>query len=136
MTIWCLKGTGAIVFDHKLRVAYAAVSERCHEQLLNHYCRQIDYQPISFKSHSSNDKPIYHTNVIMSVGQDYVVACVDAIEEADREPFIECIQRSGKKLIDITFEQMEQHFCANILELKKPPRRTGVGFVEKCMGWL
>ncbi len=113
-----LEGTGAIVFDHKLRLAYAALSDRCHEPLLNQYCQQIDYQPMSFRSHSSNGKAIYHTNVIMSVGRDFVVACTAAIVEADRQRFIEAVQRSNKKLIDITMEQMEQAFCGNILELK------------------
>lgn len=113
-----LEGTGAIVFDHKLKLAYAALSDRCHESLLNHYCRQIDYHPISFCSHSSNGKPIYHTNVLMSVGLDFVVACVEAIVDQDRQSFIECVQRSGKKLIDINMAQMEQYFCGNILELK------------------
>ena len=113
-----LEGTGAIVFDHKWQLAYAALSERCDETLLNHFCRKIDYQPISFRSFSSNERPIYHTNVLMSVGRDFVVACLAAIDEKDRRRFIECVQRTGKKLIDITFEQMEQHFCGNILELK------------------
>jgi hypothetical protein len=112
-----LEGTGAIVFDHQQKLAYAALSDRCHQPLLEHYCNQIGYQAIVFSTASSNGKAIYHTNVLMSVGKDFVVACVEGIVEQDRQRFVDCVERSAKQLIEISLVQMEQHFCANILEL-------------------
>ncbi len=113
-----LEGTGAIVFDHQHQLAYAALSERCHEPLLDHFCQQIGYQPVSFNTRSSSGYPVYHTNVLMSVGEDFVVACMQSIVAADRPAFIASVEQSGKQLIDISMAQMEQFFCGNILELK------------------
>lgn len=112
-----LEGTGAIVFDHTHKIAYAALSERCHLPLLEDYCQHIGYKPHCFSTRSSEGNAIYHTNVVMSVGSDFVVCCVEAILRQDREDFVEKVQATGKTLIDINLEQMEQHYCGNILEL-------------------
>lgn len=112
-----LEGTGAIVFDHQHKIAYAALSERCHLPLLKQYCDSIGYKPVSFSTRSSEGNSIYHTNVLMAVGADFVVACVDAIVKYDRADFIAQVESTGKTLITITHEQMENHFCGNILEL-------------------
>lgn len=113
-----LEGTGAMVFDHSHKLAYAALSERCHQGLLDHYCQQIGYRPVSFSTRSSSGHPVYHTNVLMSVGEDFVVLCSQSIVDADRAGVIDTIKQSGKQLIDIDMAQMEQYFCGNILELK------------------
>jgi hypothetical protein len=113
-----LEGTGAIVFDHQHKLAYGALSERCHEPLLASFSQQIGYKPLGFSTVSSNGTPVYHTNVLMSVGEDFVVACTQAIVSQDRAAFIESVEQSGKQLVDITMAQMEQYYCANILELK------------------
>ena len=112
-----LEGTGAIVFDHEHKIAYAALSERCHLPLLEQHCQQIGYTPHHFSTRSSEGNAIYHTNVLMAVGKDFVVACVDAILKQDRDAFIAQVKNTGKHLIAITHEQMENHYCGNILEL-------------------
>lgn len=112
-----LEGTGAIVFDHQHKIAYAALSERCHLPLLKQFCESIDYTPFSFSTRSSEGNAIYHTNVLMSVGGDFVLACVDGIVKHDRDRFIAQVESTGKTLIMITHEQMESHYCGNILEL-------------------
>ncbi|MCJ8274279.1 MAG: arginine deiminase-related protein, partial [Psychrosphaera sp.] len=134
-----LEGTGAIVFDHAKKLAYAALSERCHEPLLNQFCQQIGYQPVSYSTCSSSGHPIYHTNVVMSVGQDFVVACVASIVESDRQSFVDTVQNSGKTLVEISLDQMEQHYCGNILELQSRSgkrvlalsQRAWAGFTEQ-----
>lgn len=113
-----LEGTGAIVFDHQHKIAYAALSERCHLPLLQQFCDSIGYTPCSFSTRSSEGNAIYHTNVLMAVGGDFVVACVDGILKHDRENFIATVESTGKTLIKITHEQMENHYCGNILELR------------------
>ena len=112
-----LEGTGAIVFDHQHKIAYAALSERCHLPLLEQFCLSIGYTPCSFSTRSSEGNAIYHTNVVMSVGSDFVVACTDGILKHDRESFVETVHSTGKTLITITLEQMESHYCGNVLEL-------------------
>ena len=127
-----LEGTGAIVFDHQHKIAYAALSERCHLPLLEQYCQSIGYQPVSFSTRSSEGNAIYHTNVLMAVGCDFVVACVDGILKQDREDFIAQVNSTGKTLIAITLEQMENHFCGNILELSNNQGERILALSEKA----
>jgi hypothetical protein len=134
-----LEGTGAIVFDHANKLAYAALSERCHESLLNQFCKQIGYQPVSYSTCSSRGHPIYHTNVVMAVGEDFVVSCVESIVQSDRQYFVDTVQNSGKTLVEISLEQMELHYCGNILELHSRSgqrvlalsQRAWLGFTEQ-----
>ena len=127
-----LEGTGAIVFDHEHRLAYAALSERCQESLLRSHCERIGYRPVAFTTQSSKGQPIYHTNVVMSVGKDFVVACVESIVEADRQGFLDALEASGKKLMDISFAQMEQHFLWQHSGAGNRRRQTTAGAV--CSG--
>jgi len=113
-----LEGTGSIIFDHKHKLAYAALSDRCQSKLLNTYVKNRGYQLIEFESFSSNGVPVYHTNVMLSVGANFVVVCLDAIPQQQRANVTNAIEASGKTLVDISFEQMEKHFCANILQLQ------------------
>lgn len=113
-----LEGTGAIIFDHEHQYAYAALSERCEEKIFLDYCLEYDCVPVIFHAASSHQQPIYHTNVIMSVGTKFAVVCSEALELKDRNKVTEQLEAHGKQVVDITFEQMEQSFCGNILEIK------------------
>jgi hypothetical protein len=113
-----LEGTGAIVFDHTHRNAYAAISERCSEKLFLDYCEYYQWIPTSFVACSSHQQPIYHTNVMMSVGKDFAVVCSESIADAQRASVIEQLKQHKSHLLEISYLQAEQHFCANILELK------------------
>ncbi|MCO7226785.1 arginine deiminase-related protein [Pleionea sp. CnH1-48] len=113
-----LEGTGVLVFDHPNRIVYAALSERCDGNVLAEYCQQYDWRSVSFQSTSSHQIPIYHTNVMMSVGSQFVVICLESIAADQRETVTRAIAESGKILIDISFKQMEEGFCGNILEVK------------------
>lgn len=113
-----LEGTGSIIFDHKNQIAYAAISERCDLSLFEDYCQQRGYTPISFNSQSSNGKPFYHTNVMMSVGEHFVVICLDSIkDEKQKQQLIDSFAKTKKEVIDISLEQTEKNFCGNILQL-------------------
>ncbi len=113
-----LEGTGAIVFDHIKRDAYAALSERCEAEIFNDYCKLYQWHAHSFEALSSQGHPIYHTNVMMSIGSNFAIICSESIPETQREKVMASLEASQKQLIDITFEQTEKFFCANILELK------------------
>ncbi len=113
-----LEGTGSIIFDHKHKKAYAALSERCEKEIFEEYAQEINYQPISFNTASSNGKAFYHTNVMLSIGEGFAAICSTAILEQDREKVLQELKSSHKQIIDLSLEQTEQSFCANILQLR------------------
>lgn len=112
-----LEGTGSVVFDHENRIAYACRSTRTNEILLKDYCDTIDYSPIIFDALDENKNAIYHTNVLMNIGQDYVVICLDAVKESGKSNLVESLNQSGKVIIPISYEQMN-NFAGNMLELE------------------
>lgn len=114
-----LEGTGAIIFDHQNKIAYASISERCDLELFNQFCKNNDLKAVSFSTQSSNGKAFYHTNVMMSIGENFVVICSQAINNVQqRQTVLTLLEQSNKEVIDITLKQAEESFCANILQLK------------------
>lgn len=115
-----LEGTGSIVLDRINRKAYAALSERTDARALEHFCDQLDFEPVAFKAFQTVDNqrlPIYHTNVMMSIGSGYAVVCLDCIDSDDeRKQVVDAIAQDGLELIAITEEQVNQ-FAGNMLEL-------------------
>jgi len=111
-----LEGTGAIVFDHQAKLAYVARSKRMHEAALNSLCERLGYEPVVFDASNSAGTPVYHTNVIMAVGTEFVMMALDMIEEKARQRVITAIQQSGKALIELSETQIAQ-FAGNTLEL-------------------
>ena len=116
-----LEGTGSMIFDHDQKLAYGSVSLRLDEELFRKYCEKIDYVPVifhSFQTANGERLPIYHTNVMMCVGEKFVVICLDCIDaEIEREKVIEVIKNSGKEIIAISENQMNQ-FAGNMLQVK------------------
>lgn len=113
-----LEGTGSIVFDHAARVAYACESPRTNLKLLSEFCQKVNYTPVSFRATDIKGQDIYHTNVLMSVGQNRVVICLDAIEDPIEKSMLkQRIERSGKAILDISHGQMAA-FAGNMLEVK------------------
>lgn len=115
-----LEGTGAIVFDHMSKLAYACCSQRMCEDALATLCQRLHYTPVVFNANSRAGVPVYHTNVMMAVGTEFVMAAVEMIEtESQRKEFINCVENSGKTLIELTERQVSQ-FAGNTLELDSP----------------
>ncbi|ATZ73301.1 amidinotransferase [Idiomarina sp. X4] len=112
-----LEGTGSIVFDHEHKLAYAARSKRMHESALKALCQKLGYEPVAFDATSRDGKPVYHTNVLMTVGSDFVMASVEMIrDDNERRRFVGTVAKSRKALVELTEEQIE-HFAGNTLEL-------------------
>ena len=65
-----LEGTGSVILDRINKLAYCSISKRSNEKLFNIFCKDIGYKPIIFSSFDSNGGVIYHTNVMMSIGDD------------------------------------------------------------------
>lgn len=115
-----LEATGSMVLDRGKRIAYCALSPRADEDLFIEFCEDFEYTPVIFKSYQTVDgkrKLIYHTNVMMAVTLNYVVVCLDSIDDKkERKNFVEHVLDSGKQIIDITEEQVE-HFAGNMLQV-------------------
>ena len=112
-----LEGTGSVVLDRINKVAYCSKSKRSSQQLFNIFCQDIGYNPIIFSSYDSNDGVIYHTNVMMSMGDDFVLICFESIKDInERELVKKSLEKSGKNIVEISLPQVES-FLGNIIQL-------------------
>ena len=115
-----LEGTGSMILDRENRIAYCSISKRSNEDLFIEFCEDFEFTPVLFNSYQSvGDKrlPIYHTNVMMCVATNYVVICLDSIDDKkQRKNVSNFINESGKKIIEISENQVES-FAGNMLEL-------------------
>ncbi|TXI90466.1 MAG: amidinotransferase [Chryseobacterium sp.] len=116
-----LEGTGSMIFDHDNKIAYGSVSLRLDEKLFREFCTKYGFAPVvfhSFQTVGTERLPIYHTNVMMCVADRFVVICLDCIDdELEREKVVETIKGSGKEIIEISEEQMQQ-FAGNMLQVQ------------------
>lgn len=112
-----LEGTGSVVLDRKNKVAYCAISKRSDLNLFEKFCSDIGYSPITFTSYDSKGGVVYHTNVMMSIGDDFVLVCLDSITDKDeRKKVNQSIEKTGKNIVEIDLNQMES-FAGNLLQL-------------------
>ena len=113
-----LEGTGSMVLDRVNKVAYACKSPRTCEEVFNDFCKLLGYTPILFNAVDKNDKMIYHTNVLMCIGSTFAIVCTDTIKDKEeKNKVLVSLEKSGKKLVEISFEQMEK-YAGNMLEVK------------------
>lgn len=116
-----LEGTGSMIFDHDNKIAYGSVSLRLDEKLFREFCTKYGFTPVvfhSFQTVGTERLPIYHTNVMMCVADKFVVICLDCIDdELERGKVLEVIKGSGKEIIEISEEQMQQ-FAGNMLQVQ------------------
>ncbi len=113
-----LEGTGSMVLDRKNKIAYACLSPRTDEQLLNEFCSLVDYSPITFRATDSTGVAIYHTNVMMCIAYNYAVICLDAIfNDEERKNVIASLQKNNKEIIDISLDQLNS-FAGNMLQVE------------------
>lgn len=116
-----LEGTGSMIFDHEHKIAYGSVSLRLDEELFRQFCQKFGFRPVVFHSYqNAGDQrlPIYHTNVMMCVADKFVVICLDCIDdELEREKVQEVIKSTGKEIIEISEDQLQQ-FAGNMLQVQ------------------
>ncbi|KAL6077553.1 Amidinotransferase [Balamuthia mandrillaris] len=111
-----LESTGVLVKDRVRKIAYAALSQRCYRQIAEKWAQSVGYQLCLFKAVDAHGRPIYHTNVMMSVGSSVAVVCLDSIPNLEeRKKLMDTLEQSHE-IIAITQEQTNQ-FCGNILEV-------------------
>jgi hypothetical protein len=113
-----LEGTGSMIFDRPNQLVYACISPRTDETILDRFCDITGFDKVVFTAVDANGQQIYHTNVMMALGETFVVICMDTITDADERIVVEqSIVDTDKELIDITLEQMGQ-FAGNMLQVK------------------
>eukprot|EP00178_Gracilaria_changii_P001729 TRINITY_DN1241_c0_g1_i2.p1 TRINITY_DN1241_c0_g1~~TRINITY_DN1241_c0_g1_i2.p1 ORF type:complete len:559 (+),score=74.24 TRINITY_DN1241_c0_g1_i2:411-2087(+) len=113
-----LEGTGSLVLDRINRVAYVALSQRSDLGLARAWAKVMDYNLVPFTSLDRQGRPIYHTNVMMSVGTRVAVVCLESIvDQRERDMVVTSLKETGHAIVDISYEQVE-HFCGNVLELE------------------
>ena len=115
-----LEGTGSMVLDRKNKKAYASISERTSEILLDEFCDEFNYMPIVFESyqhHGNRSYLIYHTNVMMCVADKYSVICLESIKSEDEKKKVkQSLIDDGKEIIEISSKQLDC-FSGNMIEL-------------------
>jgi hypothetical protein len=113
-----LEGTGSLVLDREHRLAYACLSPRTHLDALGDFAQQLDFEIVSFEALDGRGTPIYHTNVLMCVGQRFAAICAQAIvEERRRAAVLRILEDTGHELILLSHAQMNA-FAGNMLELE------------------
>lgn len=113
-----LEGTGSLVLDRVNHFAFACLSPRTQFDPLGDFAQQLDYEVVSFEACDPRGVAIYHTNVLMCVGERFAVLCGDSIrDQARRAAVRRILEDSGHELIDIGFEQLAA-FAGNMLELR------------------
>ena len=111
-----LEGTGSIVLDRKNKFAYCSLSSRSNNELLQLFCSEMNYTPIVFNS-TYQSKPIYHTNVMMSICNNFSIICLDSIKDENQRRSVKAnLKDSNLEIIDITIDQMCS-FLGNSIQL-------------------
>jgi hypothetical protein len=117
-----LEGTGSMVLDRVNRIAYACLSSRTHLEPLADFAQRMDYDVVAFEAVDRHGIPIYHTNVLMNVGEELAVICDEAIPREDqRAAVLQRLEETGHDVLSLNYDQLEA-FAGNMLEL-----RTGDG---------
>jgi hypothetical protein len=115
-----LEGSGSLVLDRANQIGYACLSPRTHVEALKEFARRLDYGVVTFDARDRDGHAIYHTNVMMSLGERFAVVCLEAIVETEeRFRVLKRLELTGRAVIEISLEQMHS-FAGNLLELKSP----------------
>lgn len=128
-----LEGTGSIVFDHFSRIAYAVESPRTTPALFSEVCSRLGYQPFLFHCYDPDGNPVYHTNVVMCMGNRNVVLYADGVPDIERSLLCSKLETSGREIIKIGWKQLVS-FCGNMLLLKNS--KGDLRMIVSANSWL
>lgn len=116
-----LEGTGSLLLDRVNEKAYCALSARADEELFIEFCEDFEYTPIVFNANQTVDDkrlPIYHTNVMMCLAENFAVICLESIDDKkERKNVVSSLKKDGKQIIEISEAQMHK-FAGNMLQLR------------------
>lgn len=112
-----LEATGSMILDRINKKAYACISERTHHSVLEEFSKKFGYEVVSFEAIDPKGIPVYHTNVIMTLGAGFAIVCMDCIPDAEERNKVRTkLEASGIEVVEITFEQVVQ-YAGNMLQL-------------------
>ena len=112
-----LEGTGSMVIDYVNNIMYACLSPRTNKEVVDEFCKTMNYTACTFTAVDQGGKEIYHTNVMMCIAEKFAILCLDSItDDSEIEKVINSLNLTGHKIIAISFEQMN-HFAGNMLEV-------------------
>ena len=127
-----LEGTGSLILDRINKIAYACVSERTNEKILDDYCAQLGYKKILFSALDAKGMDIYHTNVMMCMGDTFVVLCSECVPEGEaKDLLLQTLKDTDKELIDIRLDQVER-FAGNMLQVENEEGKTFLVMSEQA----
>jgi len=116
-----LEGTGSLILDRTNQKAYCAISPRADEDLLIEFCEDFEFTPVIFNAYQSVENkrlPIYHTNVMMCIAEEFAVICLDTIDDKkERKNVVKHLKMDNKEIISISEEQMHE-FAGNMLQVQ------------------
>src|SRR5690554_4313929 len=113
-----LEGTGSMILDRRKRIAYCCRSPRSSENVLADFCSRMNYQPVVFDALDKDGNQIYHTNVMMEIGMQVAVICLESIKDEKEQKRVKSqLISSGKVIVDISLDQATS-FTGNMLEVK------------------
>jgi hypothetical protein len=119
-----LEGTGSVVFDHADHIAYANISPRTNEDVLNELCAALGYNPVTFHAVQENGEPILHTDMTLSIGDRFVIFCGKTISNPDEyKRVFDSLKASGRELITIDVKQFDR-FAGNVLQVQTKQGRS------------
>lgn len=113
-----LEATGSMILDRSNQIAYACRSDRTHPELFADFCQSMNFEPLLFTAQDEEGNDIYHTNVMMALGEKLAIICLDALpNQAERSQVEQRLKESGKEIVAISFAQMNA-FAGNMIEVK------------------
>ena len=119
-----LEGTGSMILDHQNKLVYGAISPRTDEATLRDLAKTIGYESIAFTSYGKTGELIYHTNVMMCIGDSFVILGADTIKEPDRTRVVNSIEERGKEIVHLSNDQVHNHFAGNMLQIENEHHET------------
>ena len=112
-----LEGTGSMVLDHQNKIAYGCLSERLNKEAFISWYSKMQFKPIAFEALDDKAQPIYHTNVMMCMANQFVVICLDSVpNEKEKQMLLDSFVQTHKEVIEISQDQLN-HFAGNMLQV-------------------
>jgi len=112
-----LEGTGSLLLDRARHRAFASLSQRTDAEAVADFDRQLGYSTFIFEARDPMGRPIYHTNVLLSLGSSFAVLCPEAVARENLEALVAHLEASGRTIIELSFDQLHSFGC-NVLELQ------------------
>ena len=131
-----LESTGSMVLDRVNKIAYACLSDRTNKDVLLTFSQLIGYKVITFNAVDKNGTAIYHTNVMMSLGTQFVVICLESVkDDSQKNEVVKSLEKTGKNIVEISYRQMNE-FAGNMLQLKNKSQELILVMSERAYNSL